>query len=324
MPGSSPPRDAIPFVLAIDVEPDGRPARPGSGLPLDGIARTDTWLSALRPRLEDATGRPVSFAWYLRMDPQIAALAGSPGALVAAIRDRIDEWSARGDRLGLHTHAGRWNARVARWVVDHGNERWIRHCLHSSFAAFAAGFGTPCVEHRFGDRWSSDAAFGELAALGVEVDLTIEPGQRSVRRLDPTSDATGRIPSYLDARSEPTRHRDSGLWLLPLSSADPAPALPAFLRLARRLRHAGKPRHRPLLLARPWPSVDAYWDLVERTLDQQQLAYFACAIRSDTILHHAGRVEQLLDGLPRRRLARRVAFTDGHGALAALGLRPAD
>jgi hypothetical protein len=320
MPGSPIPGSAIPFVLAIDVEHDGRPARPGSGLPLVGLARTDDMLRSLRPRFEDATGRAVRFAWFVRMDPQIAVLAGRADALVEAGRPRIDEWAAHGDRIGLHTHAGRWDVRRGRWVVDHGSADWIAHCVGTSAAAFAGAFGTPCREHRFGDRWSSQAAFGELARLGVEVDLTIEPGQRSVPRLDLTSDATGRIPSYQRLRSEPFRNRASGLWLLPLSAADPAPALSPPVRLARRLRYAGRPRHRPLQLDRPWPSPGAFWDLVERTLDAQARPYFACAIRSDTIVHLGGRLEQILNALVPRALARRFVFTDGHGALETLGL----
>jgi hypothetical protein len=239
---------------------------------------------------------------------------------VAATRDRIDAWAAYGDRVGLHTHAGRWDDRSGRWVVDHGDAAWVARCIRTSAAAFEEAFGAPCREHRFGDRWSSEAAFVELARLGVRVDLTIEPGQRSVRRLDPTSHATGRIPSYLRLRSEPFRHRASRLWLLPLSSADPAPTLQPVVRLARRLRHAGRPRHRPLQLDRPWRDPGGFWDLVEATLDAQPRPYFACAIRSDTILHHDGRVERLLESLVRRPLARRLGFTDGHGALASLGL----
>ena len=312
---------AVPVVIAIDIEPDGRARVPGSRLQLDGLAPTVARFETLRPRLEDATGRAVRFAWYVRMDPQIEAMAGRADAVVDATRARLDDVRARGDRLGLHTHAGRWDVTRAGWVVDHGDPAWIKHCLRTGFAAYEAAFGEPCLEHRFGDRWSSAAAFDSVASLGAVVDLTLEPGQRAASRIDPTADATGRIPSYASTPRTPHRHRETPLWLLPLTSADPAGTLPRGAWLARRLRYVGQPRHRPLLLDRAWPSPSAYWSLVERTLEEQPLPYLAFAIRSDLSLRpRVAGVDAIFEELLRRPLVRRLAFTDGVGVIEALGL----
>ena len=103
--------------------------------------------------------------------------------------------------------------------------------------AFERTFGRPCRIHRFGDRWSSPPALRALDRLGVAVDLTVEPGQRGAARMDATRPATGRIPDYRAERSEPRKVGD-GLWSLPLSSADPNPALgPAYGKHGLEIRH---------------------------------------------------------------------------------------
>jgi hypothetical protein len=311
----------IPVVVAIDVEPDGRGSRPGSGVGLAGFHAVRARLEALRPRLETATGRAVGFAWFLRMDPQVELVAGRPDAIAIELRSSIAALRARGDGLGLHTHFGRWDPSRDGWLVDHGDPAWIDHVLRSSFATFASTFGEPCRQHRSGDRWSSPAAFDTVAELGALVDLTIEPGQRGTDNIDPTARATGRIPSYLDAAQTAHPHRDGPLWLLPLSAADPGPTLPVAKRWARRLRYLGQPLHRPLVLERAWPSPDAFWSLVERHLDEQPAPYLAIAIRSDVALEpRMAGVDAILEALLHRPLVRRLAFTDGPGALRELGV----
>jgi hypothetical protein len=308
----------VPLVIAIDVEPDGRATRPGGPMPLDGFALTAAWLASYRPRLEDATGRPVRYAWFVRMDPQITSISGRADGLVSAIRPVLETLRANGDSLGLHTHGARWRPE-AGWLVDHGDPAWIEHCLRSGYAAFEAAFGEPCRQHRFGDRWTSPAMFDILAELGTEVDLTIEPGQRAAARVDPTAPATGQVPSYLRSSRRPHRHAAGPLWLLPLSAADPAPTLPTTARLARRLRYLAEPRHRPLLLDRRWPSPEAFWSLVERHLGDSPTPYLAFAIRSDLWLRpRATGVEAILGSLLRRPLVHRLVATDGVEALALL------
>jgi hypothetical protein len=311
--------DGIPVVLAIDVEPDGKPAGADDPMVMDGFRATAEWLEALRPRLEAATGHPVGFAWFLRMDPQIETLGGRADALARAVLPELEELRRRGDGIGLHTHGGRWDPVNKRWLVDHGNPAWIEHCVRTAFRAYEDVLGEPCRQHRFGDRWISPAALDLLAELGTVVDLSEEPGKGRVKRVDTSADATGEIPSYRHLRSEPRPHRDPRLWLLPLTSADPGPALALPIRVARWVRFFGQPLHRPLTLNRRWRSADAYWSVVERALDRQRSPYLALAIRTDFVLRpHMTGMRSVLDALPSRAQTSRLRFTDAVGAVEAL------
>jgi len=304
-------QSGVPIVFGVDVEPDIRPTGRREPIGLDGFAACIEWLEDLRPRLEDATGHPVRFTWFLRMDPQIEVLAGRADALAASALAELAWLRDRGDSLGLHTHAGRWDEVRDGWVADHGDPEWVAHCVRTAFASYAETFGEPCLRHRFGDRFTSPAALDLIGSLGARVDLTIEPGKPRTARVDVTAAATGEIPSSLHLRSEPIRHASSDMWLLPLTSGDPGPALPRPIRLARRLRFAGQPLHRPLTLYRRYTSPDAYWDVVERAVADQPVPYVALVIRSDLPLgpemEFAG---PIMAALLRRPLARRLQFAD--------------
>ena len=286
---------------------------------VDGFHATVEWLETLRPRLEAATAQPVQFAWFVRMDPQIAQLSGRADAVAKAVLPQLLELRRRGDGIGLHTHAGRWDAAIRRWLVDHGDPAWVEHCIRTSFRAYHETFGEACRQHRFGDRWTSPAAFDLLAELGASVDLTEEPGKGRVKRVDTSADATGEVPSYRHLHSEARPHRDPRLWLLPLFAADPGPALRLPIRVARRVRFLGQPLHRPLTLDRPWRSADAYWSVVERALERQHAPYLALAIRSDFVQRpDLTGMRTVLDALPSRPLASRLRFADAVGVVEML------
>ena len=316
-----PPGNLIPFVLAIDIEPDSEPAGRHTPIAIAGLNRTAAWIARLRSPIEDATGVPFRVAWFVRLDAEIAERGGRPAALADLAGDVLSAAAERGDAIGVHSHFSRWDPRLDGWLVDHGNAAFVDETLRASLAAFAGRFGHGAPIHRFGDRWSSPAALATLAELGVEIDLTIEPGQRGAQRTDPTRAATGRIPDQLHERSVVRRFAGTGLWQFPLSSADPAPALPPFRRWARRLRFAGQPRHRTLLLDRAWPSTEAFWSIVLRMLDGQSAPYVAAAIRSDVSLdaRFAG-VTAILDDVA--SAGRRFVFEPPEQALARLAATP--
>ena len=306
---------SVPIVLGIDVEPDNRHDPPGAGVDATGFRHTAEYLEAIRPRLADATGSAVRFAWFVRMDPQVAAQGGRPDALLAAAPEVVAGIEAAGDVIGLHTHAGRWDPARGWWVAGHGDATWIDECLARSFDAFAHRFGRPCREHRFGDRFSSPAAFERLATLGARVDLTLEPGQPG-RRVPRHEHGTARMPSYARAPRFPhPAAEDGSLWLLPLSSADPAPAMSRGRRWARRLRYVGQPLHRTLMLDRPWPSAGLLWDLAEDQL-ARGAGHLAFVIRSDLVLgpRWAG-ASAVLESLVQRPLVRRLTFVGGEEAV---------
>ncbi|MEA2519082.1 MAG: hypothetical protein QOF49_1162 [Chloroflexota bacterium] len=89
------------------------------------------------------------------------------------------------------------------------------------------------------------------------------------------------------------------MWQMPLSSADPAPALPPVQRWARRLRYVGEPRHRTLILDRAWPSPAVFWSVARGMLATQSEPYLAIAVRSDISLSpRFAEVEAILRELP--------------------------
>src|SRR5262249_19235701 len=111
-----------------------------------------------------------------------------------------------------------------------------------------------------------------------------------------------------------------GLLLIPQSSADPSPALPVARRIARRARYPFRPTHRPLTLYRPWASLQAFWDMVERRVDSLDRPYLAFALRSgeaesDNMRRAAASLEHLLE----HPFAARLRFTDPASCVEELG-----
>ena len=220
----------IPIIICVDVEPDDREidstiAKDWAGF--DGVSK---FLSGFRARLEKATEAQASFSWFMRMDPQIEHTYGLPWWVVKRYAETIAELERAGDEIGLHTHGWRWNQDSNRWVIDHGDQKWIDHCLHMSFEAYEAAFGRPCFSFRFGDHWMNDETMASLEELGVKFDLTIEPGMKVKPGLVRKELHTGSLPDYTDTPTRPYRpsRRDfrqqsyiegRGLWMIPLSTA---------------------------------------------------------------------------------------------------------
>ncbi|HTS01225.1 MAG TPA: hypothetical protein VMN04_01780 [Thermoanaerobaculia bacterium] len=219
-----------PFVLTIDVEPDVRELDPSRRDEWEGFRRVHAWMEELRPRLAARTGRRVTLNWFLRMDPQIAAVYGSADWVTRRFGRELEALAAEGDVLGLHTHAFRWEEETGRWVSDHGAERWTARCVDESVAAFRSAWGRPPRAFRFGDRWLSDRVVARLARLGVRYDLTVEPGVASVPGMVPAERSTGALPDYRRAPRFPYRPSRSDflvpgrglfrrrLWMLPVST----------------------------------------------------------------------------------------------------------
>lgn len=126
----------IPILFCIDIEPDERKLQPNTCLDWVGFEKSFEFFQKLWPRLAIATGAPVHFSWFLRMDPQIAHTYGSPDWAVTRYRHLINELEASGDELGLHSHAWRWEEHANDWIADFGNPEWIDHCIRSAFDAF--------------------------------------------------------------------------------------------------------------------------------------------------------------------------------------------
>ena len=323
----------IPVVLTIDAEPDH---------PWPALDQRDPWLgfeawlgyaSELREHLERATGRPASFTLALRMDEQIARVYGEPTWAADNYGPQLSKVTAAGDELALHPHAWRWEEPPGRWLQDHANDALVEEVIATSFEAYRSAFGSGCRVHRFGSRFISAAIVRQLKTLGVRVDTTVEPGARGMAALEKSVVSTGWLPDeahaprvpYRPSDDDPLRPAETGtnhgteLWMLPATAFDPAPWLPTWRRAARRVRFAGRPRHRPAEL---WAPVDAgrFWDLATVSATSLATPYLSLAMRSDCMIRPElsvwvrDKLERLVDA----PIAKRLAFVTTTEAIDAL------
>jgi hypothetical protein len=195
----------IPIILCIDVEPLEREIDRVVAKDWDGVEETFRFLSDVRPALAAATGAPVKFSWFFRMDPQIADTYGDPSWVVRRYGKIIEQLERAEDEFGLHTHAWRWDERFKRWVVDHADQEWVEHCLRMSFEAYRRAFGRSCYSFRFGDHWMNNATIDLLESLGVRFDLTVEPGMKPAPALVLKELHTGSLPDYTVTPRRPYR-----------------------------------------------------------------------------------------------------------------------
>ncbi len=215
-----------PVVLCVDVEPDER--FPASGhASWSGYHARWGRLCRERARLADATGAPVCWSWFFRMDPQAQAAAGSRTAAAGIAPERLDAMRTAGDSIGVHMHPLR--AEGSGWAIDFADDHWVDDCVRSSIEAFRAATGEGCRSFRFGDRWLDGRRVRLLESLGVRVDLSVEPGHFGVpgpvarephRGTWPDAERAPRgpyRPSYEDAMS-PDSGRRRGLLELPVTT----------------------------------------------------------------------------------------------------------
>jgi hypothetical protein len=324
----------MPVVLAVDVEPE-----PGGGTwrearPWRGFERWLEVMPRLRDSLERLTGAPVRFAWFVRCDPQIADVYGDAAWAADRYAQDFERLRAAGDEIAIHPHAWRWDEAGRHWVHDNADTGWVEHVLESGFERFAQAFERPARAHRFGSRFLTAAIVRWLTAHGVRVDTTLEPGTPALRTLDVESAFSGTVPDQRRVPLVPYRpHPDDpfqpavtdslppeqGLWMLPHSAFDPQPLIPAWRRVARRVRFFGQRRYRP---AQIWTPQDArgFWDLALASALELERPYLLLAARSSALFDEqpARYTMEKLDALQRRPDMRRMRFVTTLEALDTL------
>jgi hypothetical protein len=318
------PRSPIPVMFGIDVEPDALRLDPAAPSGWDGYEAGHRWLSALRSELQDRTGQPVHYCWYLRMDPQVADLYGSTAWLAdrysALIQDSIDH----GDEIGLHPHMQRWDRQAGDWLLDLTDHAWREDVLGGALDAYRAALGRPCRTIHLGGAFDS----GLLAVadrMGVRFDVSGRPGQYPGKRFEAGGVGRGRLPSFIGMPEAP--YRPSRTNLLRPGSGDDAlgltmiPLTVAPLGFPRRVRgvlgrcrYAWKTRFRewaprvPLAMAGDRSRPDTFGDLLDRAFGPG-VGHLAFINRSDsfgveTLARVQSATRRLLDH-PRAR----VVFT---------------
>lgn len=293
----------IPIIFCVDVEPEDRLTDKKNPLPWHGYEATALYLTQIRTRIEKITSFPVHYTWFYRMDPQIEDTYGHIAWPIIHYPDLAEGFVNMGDELGLHIHAYRWDDPLQTWIVDHGNQPWIHHCLSRGFQGFKSALNFPCKTFRFGDRFMNNETMTELQRLGIRYDLTAEPGMPSVPALSLHERHTGMLPDYrgmAHAPYQPASHdwripnmkeSPGGLIEIPMSSGWGIPAQPSPTWTAKTQRVLKQLIGRPwkpwqpfetVNLARPTASISPIIDHLLETLENP---YIACVIRSSTLYY---------------------------------------
>jgi hypothetical protein len=188
--------------MCIDVEPDDRQVGGDGPQHWPAFEEMAARLETLRGRLSAASGSPVAFTWFLRMDSQVEEAWGSSTWVVERYGTLLGELEARGDELGVHAHP--WRRNGAGWIVDYRPE-WVRRSAERALDAFASALGRTCRAYRAGDRSLNGDILPTLAARGVEVDLTVEPDLPPHAMLPAGELTAGPLPDFRGAPRQPYR-----------------------------------------------------------------------------------------------------------------------
>jgi hypothetical protein len=318
----------IPVIICIDVEPDDREL---DEFPRDwyGFENTFKFFNGIRPRLEEVTGAPASFCWFLRMDPQVKHIYGQYGWVADRYGEIINQLQQDGDEIGLHTHAWRWDDPHQRWVIDHGDQEWVEHCMRVSFEAFEKAFGRPCRSFRFGDHWMNNETMDLLETMGVEFDLTIEPGRDTDPQLRKGELHTGSFPDYTAAPRfpyRPSRHdfrkhkggAHRGLWAIPLNTGKMPGRFPVVKQAIKALGfYSHKDHPVPLNLS---VSGRQFREMLTKLMTGKSLSYLTPVMRSDGCLTRRSKadVERNLNFLLSHPLASDFRFVTPAAAIKLL------
>ena len=164
-------------VLCFDVEPDDRVLDRGDPGPWPSFEEVARRAGPLRRRLTALSGRPASFSWFVRMDPQVREVWGCAGWGARRYRSELAELERLGDDVGLHTHVWRWDADQGEWLIDFHPD-WGLRCLSVALEAFEAELGRPTVVHRAGDRAMNGAMLGRHRGVRFVAATAVAPGTR--------------------------------------------------------------------------------------------------------------------------------------------------
>jgi hypothetical protein len=306
-----------PIIFAIDVEPDDRQTAIGkSGW--ESSEEAVEKLESLRDELETATGRPVRYNWFVRLDAQIEQTFGRADYVAEACPGVIRAVIERGDAAGIHVHLWRWSAKHSTWFNDFADRDWVAECLEMSMTTFDGVFGYRPTMARFGDRWLSQQAVDAMSDAGIRYDLTVEPGLPGGGIHDDPY-ATDSLPDYRRAPRDPyqprpgdylepsTRLKDGRLWIIPVTTTRPA------WRLVRRSPYIMKASRSPNLAL----NTGYVWPHLEKQLARPSDAPLLFVFRSGDLANP--RFKRNFDSttrlLARHPALRYCTFTDPQAAI---------
>jgi hypothetical protein len=312
----------IPVIVCIDIEPDGlvtdRTVQPSWA----GYEEACDFFTRIRTEIAAATGSPVHFSWFYRMDPQIADLCGSGAWPATAYPGYAAGFEKNGDEIGLHTHLYRFEPAVGTWVIDNGDPAWVRHCIDSSCSCFEKAFGRPAACHRFGDRFFDSTALAALEQSGCRYDLTMEPGFAEAPGSGIAQLTTGELPDMLDVPIQPYRPSSDnfkrpgvpgqdGLLMIPLSTG----------RARGRVKLANLFRPSQLYPLHLGLDCRLFGLIATRLIKKLSKPYIGIVLKTDMLLDSqlANNMRSNLEFFMRHRSSGKFAFTTPAEAMGILG-----
>jgi len=277
----------IPVVFCFDIEPDPREVDRASSESWTGFEKFMLHIDRIRDTVGAATSEPPHFTWFLRMDPQVAEVWGTPAYAIEAYSQALAELTSEGDELGAHPHSWRWDGAAGRWVWEMGDEHWVTHCAQMALDTYEQAFGHPCEAFRQGGRAMTTRLARFIADAGVKVDLTVEPGLPGAFGLIPDEISTGWIESTVVAPTYPYRPSvndfrvpdqacGEGLLMVPLTRGLGIDVLVE--------RGIGRPHGRWHTLSL-WDTPETFRRRLLHRLEDPSLTHLAFATRSDLPLH---------------------------------------
>jgi hypothetical protein len=308
--------DMVPAFISIDVEPDAFQIPTADGADWAGFDAMFAFIESLREELLAFAGRPVTFGWYLRTDPQIADVFGSADYLFSAYRDRLALLASRGDYFGVHSHPIRWSDVHERWVHDFADPEWVARSLRSALETFGSAAGERPLRYRCGAGFMSNEMFEVMDECGVALDLGMEPVAGwglSASEVLTGVDASPMVGAYSDLRAAPrvpyrpslhdfrVRATDAGrdVLVVPVTTVTVKPS------------PQGAPEVHVLYPSVPCPGEASFWDLAEEQIDSMEKPYLSIGIRTDAAdMELTARVRRVFEELPKHAIAKRLAFVD--------------
>lgn len=216
--------DPLPVVVTVNLEPDDRVTSNDGTDPWDGVEGTIALVEEWRAGRSD-----MAVGWYWRCDPAIEAGYGDAAWALRRWRGQIEQALERGDEVGTHPHYWRWSDELGTFVSDAADDEWKTHCIRSSVDTMRATVGAPARVIMIGDGYVDAASARAIDELGIEVDLTLEPGGAARERMLDTEHTTGTMPDrsctpptpFRPSRHDPLRPGRVRLrrhWALPITT----------------------------------------------------------------------------------------------------------
>ncbi len=311
----------IPIHFATDIEPDETFPAPGMDS-FDSAAFAFKDLFSRRAELEDATGAPVRFGWYVRMDPHVKALYGNSAVIAERYSRQFEEAALAGDEIGLHIHSFDRD-KHGEWRANYTDHNLVEDAIETSVASFRAFFGRECRSARMGDMWTSSQCVAKLETLGVKYDITPESGLRPLRMAAhyPGTKSLGRRPSMLHVPSTPyqpdlANFRRPGvgqkrdIWIIPVTSGFRRdfnnPGMWLVSAYAAATSGFKNPRARMVVRPQMDHTPAALQDSLEAVMADNDPPCLCVAIRNFGVPE---RIHQFLDSLCEMARSRRMEFT---------------